>query len=346
VKKFAPPIFIFDGPDGTGKTTQALLMGRYLSEGGTRVCYFSFPVYEFPIGQVIGRSLGRWGAEEKIGLPSPEDMAYLYALNRLEALPLLRSAIFLDRVILLNRGPYANLFNVARRILEDKVDWEGLAPEEKARRVGAILAYDREFLDSITEERDLVHVFFHLPTEESMVLSRQRARSTLGGEPDEFESWRELQELTRQMYQEIGEGEIPGHRAEMVRAERGSVRRMWEATRIAQGREERSGVIATAYRVSKIVFPHLGTGPWESVWEYYVEALDAPSGLLLPADESKFNFDFRRRLGLGKGFSPDLFGKRPELWIEVQKRPGVLEAIRASQELDRELHARSPERGR
>jgi len=223
------PVFIFDGPDGTGKTTQSLILGQYLRAERPRLplVYVSLPYYISFFGRTIGRCLHRWEGEQ-IDLPAPEDMAVLFSLNRLEILPTLLSLINREYLIIFNRGPYANLFNVARRALDDGVDWSQLGSAEKTRRINEILALDRTFLEAIQREREMVNIFLLLDPQISMGLAEQKARSTLGGLPDRHESSFELQDLAARIYREIAEGQMPGHEAELVEAQSGSFRRAWE----------------------------------------------------------------------------------------------------------------------
>lgn len=335
------PIFIIDGPDGTGKTTQALLWGQYFTLRGKKVSYFSFPVYEFPIGKAIGRCLGRWGEREKMPLPSPENMAVLYALNRLETLPYILSSITMeDDLILLNRGPYANLYNVARRILEDKINWETLPPEKKADKINSILELDREFLKAISDEREVVNIFLVLETEESIELAEQKALSTLGGEPDEYERKYELQALALQLYKEVARGEIPGHKAELVMATRGSLRRMWEGDLTFDGlRDEWFGVMATAHEISKVIFSHFYYGDEELVLRHLADGILAITQWIYNNSvvEGGVAFEFRKRWNLSAGLNPDLFGKRPLLAEEIQRsEPEVWEILQTSFNRDKE----------
>lgn len=343
------PVIIFDGPDGVGKTTQALLLGMYLTRGwGTRVSYFSFPVYESRIGRTIGRCLNRWGEQQSLPLLSPEDMAVLFALNRLEALPYLKPSIILGDFCILNRGPYSNLFNVARRALQDRVEWNALSSEEKGRRVNAVLDLDKEFIDSIRDKTEATNLFLLLNPEESMVLARQRALSTLGGDPDEYEKSYELQKLVGRIYQEIGEGKISGHQALLVEATMGSARRAWEGDLTLDGvRNEVFGIMATGRGVFREVFSRLNWGDWESHSRNFAErAIELSSGLhQVSKGEGSVDFEFRRRWNLPKGDLPDILDRRPELATEIQRgRPGVWEAIEASRKLDVELSGRGPER--
>lgn len=325
------PILIFDGPDGTGKTTQSLLLGEYLRrEFKVPTAYVSLPVYEFPFGKTIGRCLSRWGPEEQISLPSPEDMAVLFSLNRLETLPYVSRLTKKGFLGIFNRGPYSNLFNVARRVLADRVDWNRLSPEEKAERINPILALDQEFLETLSEKSEVVNLFLLLDPAESMELSRQRALATLGGEPDRHERNRELQVLTVRIYRDIADGGVPGHKAHLIEATRGRLSRF-------KGEEaltELTGIIRTAERVAEVCQPLLRMS--EQTFRIYLAEITAYVGSVLGSRwEGGVDFEFRQLLGKVR---PDLSETRPELISEVrQKWPGAWQAFRESQELDWQL---------
>lgn len=274
-------------------------------------------------------------------LPSPEAMAVLYSLNRLETLPYLQSSITMEDLIFLNRGPYANLYNVARRVLEDKINWEALPPEKKADKINSILELDSEFLNAISNEREVVNIFLSLGTKESIELAKQKALSTLGGEPDEYERRHELQALVLQLYEEVARGEIPGHKAELVMATRGSLRRMWEGDLTLDGlRNEWLGVSSTAFGIFKVIFPHLFyNSDEEFVLDNLADSIAEIAHWLYfnSVAEGGVAFEFRKRWNLSAGLNPDLFGKRPLLAEEIQRsKPEVWEILQTSFARDKE----------
>ena len=50
-------IISFEGPDGSGKSTQAEILYNTLKKLGLKVKLFHFPRYESPIGSLIGNVL-------------------------------------------------------------------------------------------------------------------------------------------------------------------------------------------------------------------------------------------------------------------------------------------------
>lgn len=332
----AYPAIIFDGPDGCGKTTQSLLLASYLRQQGRKVTYVSFPVYETPLGIVIGRALRRWGEKESITLPEPEDMAMLFALNRLEIASSLRGLTVLGWMPILNRGPYGNIFAVARKVLQDKVKWEKLSEEEKSRRVNEILAYDKEFKAILQGDIAAVNLFLLLDLNESMILARQKALSTLGGEPDRHEESFELQKLAGTIYREITEGKILGHQAELVQATR--------------GKTELEGIMQTAQRVTRIFCQKIGSN-YEKFWSRFSQEIPSMVKQIREIERSnaRVEFDFRKILGVyrtpwDEGFCPDLSTRRELMGAVFQRMPGVKSAVEASQRLDKEIRFHGKER--
>jgi len=335
------PIFIFDGGDGTGKTTQSLLLGSFLRKSrGIPVAYFSYPVYETGIGRTIGRSLSRWGSGQAIDMPSAEDMAYLFALNRLETLPSLEQLRRMGYLRICNRGPYANLFGVSKQALKEGVDWETLAPHEKKQRVDKILSFDNELLGAIGRRSEIVNIFLFLDPVESMELAAEKARSTLGGEPDRHEEWDELQNFVAVVYKEVTEGKILGYEAVFIRATRGSVRRQWDTPWVEKGLDELDGILKTAKEVSSTICPYLRKGcDFGGFWSEYAQDIPVIAvGLWRDSrTEVGVDFGFRQILGLPDDLGRDIFEERLDLLEEVARRPGVMVALEASWEMDRTI---------
>ena len=70
----------FEGIDSSGKRTQANLLAQRLEELGHDVILMSFPVYESPFGQLVGKFLrGEFGPREEL---SKEVITLLYSIDR------------------------------------------------------------------------------------------------------------------------------------------------------------------------------------------------------------------------------------------------------------------------
>jgi len=344
------PIFFVGGGDGAGKTTQTLLMASFLrKEHHIQTAYVSFPIYDTEWGRTIGRGLGRWGSEQAIDMPSPEDMACLFALNRLETLHHLKRLSQMGYLPICNRGPYDNLFGVAKQVLDDEVNWETLPADEKIGRVNEMMVFDEKFLGDLGAKTRLVHLFLSLDPEEARGLAAEKALATLGGEPDRHEERIELQLLTTQIYQEIADGKIHGHKVEVAKATRGSVRRMWETPWPQENMEELDGILETAREVASVIFPHLwGRRMTHEFWTEYAVGIPTIAVGLWRDSKTEVGVDFELRevLGLPKDLGrsdwdnwDDPLDVRGDRFADKMRegRPGVLVAIEASKRLDRTM---------
>jgi thymidylate kinase len=329
------PVLIFDGPDGTGKTTNSLLLGSFLSrEMSHSVAYFSFPVYEFPMGRAIGNFLGRWG--ERTETPTPEDAALLFALNRLETLSFITQAIDGNKIVICNRGPYANLFSVARKVLEEGTDWQSFSSGEKGQRVDDVLLHDAHFFSEINRLTNVENIFLKLDYEESMELAAQKAARDLGNSPDFHEEWSELQQLTAQIYDEIADGRVDGHQARSIETSReGRLGSFLDD----HGDGARAGIRETA---SKVVLEAAEIFGWENFSErdyfkdYKFETSLHAYGIVRGRENSGADFEFRKVFNLPDSYQPDLWETFPELMRSLKEtRPGVFKTIEVSKELDR-----------
>ena len=286
-----PSALIFDGQDGTGKTTQGLLTGLVFEKLGLKVAYFSFPVYETVIGRTLGRCLDRWGPEQEIELPSPEAMGVLFAFNRLETLPSLKLLRKKGYLPLLNRGYYANLVTVARKILEEGIDWEGWSSKEKANLINTFSELDGDLIHTLSSEGEIVNLFLHLKADESLKSSREKSRFVLKNEPDRHETWFELQALAGQLYKEVAEGKIPGHKAELIRAIRldeGGPADLKMINEIKQTAQGVAGVIAPYLRMDE-----------DELYSVYLREIDqlGDGVRTLTKGEGEVDFEFRKLTG-------------------------------------------------
>jgi thymidylate kinase len=211
------PVVFFEGADGTFKTTNALLFAglfRYSEVFRCRVAYVSLPVYQTPFGRLIGNFLGRWG--DKIESLPPRETALLYALNRLEILSCVKKMLAENYLLVFNRSPYSNLYNLARKLIETQTVWSSLSRQQKGKLVDETLSFDREFLQALAvENRPVSKLFLHLEHEEAMAAVRLCAGRD-GRAVDLYESDNRLQETVVHMYQDIALGEVAGHNGELV----------------------------------------------------------------------------------------------------------------------------------
>lgn len=90
-------LIAFEGLDQSGKQTQAERLRDRLMAGGRTVQLVSFPDYDTPIGQEIGRALR---GEREFG---PDVMQLLYVANRHEWKPRIEAALAQGTIIVCDR---------------------------------------------------------------------------------------------------------------------------------------------------------------------------------------------------------------------------------------------------
>ena len=101
-------LFVIEGLDGAGKSTQVRLLRKYLESVSGELEYIHFPRYDSPVyGDLISRFLrGDFGS---INAGHPQLVALLYAEDRHGAAPELRKSLQEGRPILLDRYVYSNI---------------------------------------------------------------------------------------------------------------------------------------------------------------------------------------------------------------------------------------------
>lgn len=100
-------LFVIEGSDGTGKTTQLALLTKRLQAAGYDVVNFSFPRYSEPSSYFIKSYLaGHYGTAQNVG---PYAAALFYALDRYEASSDIREALQAGKIVLIDRYSGSNL---------------------------------------------------------------------------------------------------------------------------------------------------------------------------------------------------------------------------------------------
>jgi dTMP kinase len=101
-------LFVIEGVDGAGKSTQIKLLKDYFSEKGYNCEYLHFPRTETPyFGELIARFLrGEFGSLNDV---DPYLVAMLYAGDRRDASPVIRNWLMQGKVVLLDRYTYSNI---------------------------------------------------------------------------------------------------------------------------------------------------------------------------------------------------------------------------------------------
>jgi dTMP kinase len=101
-------LFVIEGVDGAGKSTQIKLLKDFFSGKGYQCEYLHFPRTEAPyFGELIARFLrGEFGS---LGDVDPYLVAMLYAGDRKDASEMIKSWLNDGKVVLLDRYTYSNI---------------------------------------------------------------------------------------------------------------------------------------------------------------------------------------------------------------------------------------------
>lgn len=96
-------LITFEGPDSSGKSTQVDILYEELYEIGVKVAKFHFPMYERPVGNLIGRALR---GEVEIGF---EAMQMLYVADQLDFQATITNLLNEGYIVLLDRYDLSTL---------------------------------------------------------------------------------------------------------------------------------------------------------------------------------------------------------------------------------------------
>src|SRR5664279_2960249 len=101
-------LFVIEGVDGAGKSTQIKLLRDYFSKKGYVCEYLHFPRTETPFfGELIARFLrGEFGSLNDV---DPYLVAMLYAGDRKDASTMINSWLTNGKIVLLDRYTYSNI---------------------------------------------------------------------------------------------------------------------------------------------------------------------------------------------------------------------------------------------
>jgi len=111
-------LIVFEGIDGSGKTTQAKLLLAYFKKQNLPFKYFNFPQYETFYGQMIARFLrGEFGRINKI---SPYLASLLYTLDRTLVSQKIKNFLKKGGYVIANRYTTSNLAHQTAKISDEK----------------------------------------------------------------------------------------------------------------------------------------------------------------------------------------------------------------------------------
>lgn len=110
---------VFDGNDGSGKATQAKLLGDYFAASGREHLKLDFPAYDRNFfGSFVGECLA--GQHGDFVHLDPKIASSLYALDRLESTPAIRAALAEGKVVLADRFASSNQIHQGGKIADEK----------------------------------------------------------------------------------------------------------------------------------------------------------------------------------------------------------------------------------
>ena len=172
-------LFVVEGVDGSGKSTQIKLLNDYFTQKGFRCEFLHFPRTDAPyFGELIARFLrGEFGALEEV---DPWLVAMLYAGDRKDASELISNWLREGKIVLLDRYTYSNIAYQCAKLS---------SPEEEEKLRNWILRLE---FDHFAIPRPDINIFLDVPfrfTEEKLKNQRTgKDRSYLNGQSDIHES--------------------------------------------------------------------------------------------------------------------------------------------------------------
>jgi dTMP kinase len=120
-------LFVIEGLDGSGKSTQIKMLKDYFTNIGNKCEYLHFPRTEAPyFGELISRFLrGEFGSLKMV---DPYLVAMLYAGDRKDAADQVNNWLKEDKIVLLDRYTYSNVAYQCAKIngeqeREDLMNW-------------------------------------------------------------------------------------------------------------------------------------------------------------------------------------------------------------------------------
>lgn len=184
-------LFVIEGLDGSGKSTQVRMMKDYLRTVPQKLEYIHFPRYDAPVyGELIGKFLrGGFGRLEDV---HPQLVALLYAEDRHGAAADIREVLAQGGNVLLDRYVYSNVAYQCAKLS---------SREEREALREWILTTE---YDLFGEPRPDLNIFLDVPAgfvESRLKGSRSGAdRSYLEGNKDIHEADMDFQRRVREVY--------------------------------------------------------------------------------------------------------------------------------------------------
>jgi dTMP kinase len=187
-------LFVIEGVDGAGKSTQIKLLKEYFSGKGYSCEYLHFPRTDTPyFGELIARFLrGEFGSLEEV---DPYLVAMLYAGDRKDASGIISQWLAEDKIVLLDRYTYSNIAYQCAK-LED--------PQAQSELREWILHLE---FDHFVIPKPDINIFLDVPfafTEKKLMNARTGDdRAYLNGSVDIHEESISFQKKVRDIYLDV-----------------------------------------------------------------------------------------------------------------------------------------------
>jgi dTMP kinase len=184
-------LFVIEGVDGAGKSTQIKLLKNFFSKKGYACEYLHFPRTETPFfGELIARFLrGEFGSLNDV---DPYLVAMLYAGDRKDASTMIGSWLTEGKIVLLDRYTYSNIAYQCAKLKNEP---------EQDKLMHWILSL--EFKHFAIPKPDL-NIFLDVPfafTEKNLSKTRTgNDRNYLNGTRDIHEESMTFQKMVRDIY--------------------------------------------------------------------------------------------------------------------------------------------------
>jgi dTMP kinase len=189
--KLKMKLFVIEGVDGAGKSTQLKLLKDFFSEKGYKCEYLHFPRTESPyFGELIARFLrGEFGSLNDV---DPYLVAMIYAGDRKDASELINEWLNDGKIVLLDRYTYSNIAYQCAKLNDIT---------EQERLLKWILSLE---FDHFSIPRPDLNIFLDVPfafTEKKLLNARTgNDRSYLNGNRDIHEESLIFQKKVRDIY--------------------------------------------------------------------------------------------------------------------------------------------------
>ena len=187
-------LFVIEGVDGSGKSTQLELLSEYLINKGFNCEFLHFPRTDAPyFGELIARFLrGEFGSLNEV---DPYLVAMLYAGDRKDASDKIKGWLEKKKIVLLDRYTYSNIAYQCAKI-DDQISREKL--------MKWILALE---FDHFAIPKPDLNVFLDVPfsfTEKKLLSNRSGSdRNYLNGSRDIHEESLNFQKKVRDIYLKV-----------------------------------------------------------------------------------------------------------------------------------------------